>query len=96
MTGDWLNRLKIITQPPETMSEALDRLMNILSSEQKLVIALMSENELAELRLSLGMAIQNAFGLLDSNSKLLAECGVTKATDATNIIITELWRTLQN
>jgi len=80
----------------ETVDEAVERLMTALAGEYKVVLATMQEEELIELRFSLGMAIRNAFGLHEPGSKLLASCGVVDPDDASGVIIRELWRALQS
>jgi len=82
------------TRPPETIDQAVDRLMLILNGEQKTAIAALSESELITLHFSLGMAIRNAFGLHEPNSRLLAACGVPHPDDAAGVIVRELWGTL--
>ena len=83
-----------MTTPPGTVEEAVDLLLDVLASEHKLVIATMSEDKLIDLHFSLGMAIRNAFGLHDPDSKLLASCGVAHPDDASGVIIKELWNKL--
>lgn len=78
-------------QPPETVAEAVDRLMEILSGEEKLMIALMPEDELIDLHFGLGAAIRNAFELHGSNNRLLTDCGVVHPDDAAEVIIQALW-----
>ncbi|WP_431065683.1 DUF6794 domain-containing protein [Methylotuvimicrobium sp.] len=69
--------------------------MAILSGEEKLMIALMPEDDLIDLHFSLGLAIRNAFGLHEPGSKLLASCGTSHPNDASGVIISALWRALQ-
>lgn len=64
MTKSWPELIQSNIQPPETITEAVDRLMEILGGEEKLMIALMPEDELIDLHFGLGSAIRNAFGLL--------------------------------
>ena len=83
-----------MTTQPGTVEEAVDLLLDVLDSEHKIVIATMSEDELINLHFNLGMAIRNAFGLHDPDSKLLASCGVAHPDDASVVIIKELWNKL--
>jgi hypothetical protein len=77
---------------PETVVEAVDRLMVILSNEQKVYLAAMQENDLIDLHFSLGLAIRNAFGLHAPGSKLLASCNkTTHPDDVSGVIIQALW-----
>ena len=80
--------------PPATIGEAVDKLMMVLDDEQKLAIAVMSENDLIDLHFSLGMTIQNAFGLHDADSHLLQVCHVAQPDDASAVIIKKLWSEL--
>jgi hypothetical protein len=82
-------------RPPETVDEAVDRLMAVLEDEHKAVIASLREEDLIDLHFDLGLAIRNAFGLHEPGSKLLASCGVAQPDDAADTIIQVLWRTLQ-
>ncbi len=88
------DQLKTITAPPKTVAEAVNRLLTILSNEQKLLIALMSESELVELRPTLGVAISKAFGLGEDNSHLMLECGTKRPAKAAEIIVKEVWKSL--
>jgi len=81
---------------PETVEEAVGQLLIVLAGEYKVVLATMQEEDLMDLRFSLGMAIQNVFGLDEPGNKLLASCGVTNPDDVSGVIIRELWRELQN
>jgi len=82
------------TQPPETIDQAVERLMLILTGEQKATLAALSEDDLITLHFSLGISIRNAFGLHEPNSPLLAACGVWHPDDASGVIIRELWEKL--
>ena len=80
---------------PETVDEAVERLMTVLDDEEKNEIRSMTEDDLIDLHFSLGMVIRNAFGLHVPWSKLLASCGVAHPDDASDVIISKLWRALQ-
>ncbi|WP_404356998.1 DUF6794 domain-containing protein [Methylotuvimicrobium sp. KM1] len=95
MTKNWTTLLDHSFEPPMIVGEAIERLMEILSGEEKLMIAMMPEDELIDLNFGLGLAIRNAFGLHESGSKLLSSCGATHPVDASGVIILELWRALQ-
>jgi uncharacterized protein DUF6794 len=100
LSKNWPASFELNLQPPETVAEAVDRLMLILDDEQKRVLAAIAEDELIDLHFSLGLAIRNAFGLHEPGSKLLADCGVLHPDDGAGIIVRELWsklwRTLQS
>jgi hypothetical protein len=56
----------------------------------------MQEEDLIDLHFSLGMGIQNAFVFHETGSKLLASWGVVNPDDASRLIISELWRSVQS
>ena len=96
MAKNWTTFLQDNCGLPKTVEEAVEQLLIVLEGEYKVVLATMQEEELIELRFSLGMRIRNAFGLYEPGSKLLASCGVVHPDDASGVIIRELWRALQN
>lgn len=87
----WLtNLISQNSQPPATLNEALDRLLTILDSEDKIKLAGMSESELIDLHLTLGMVIRNVFKLHEPQSLLRISCGTIHPDDASEIIIHSL------
>lgn len=104
MTNNWPTFFQQNIQPPETIAEAVDRLMMILNDEQKIALTVMRESELINLHFSLGMAIRNAFGLHEPGSKLLASCNnashpgilynASHPDDVSGMIINKLWTRL--
>jgi hypothetical protein len=94
LTKNWTDLFQQHAKPPETVDEAVNRLMAILDGEQKVVIAAMREEDLIDLHFGLGMAIRNAFGLHEPGSKLLASCGVVQPDDASEMIVKMLWGNL--
>jgi hypothetical protein len=94
LTKNWSDIFQQNILIPETVSEAVERLMMVLDSEQKATIAAMREEDLFNLHFSLGMAIRNAFGLHEPGSKLLASSGVVHPDDASVVIIQQLWNKL--
>lgn len=95
MTKNWTDLFQQHAKPPESLDEAIERLMSILDDEQKTAIAAMREEDLIDLHFGLGMAIMNAFGLHDPNSKLLASCNCIHPDDASRAIINKLWSRLK-
>ncbi len=101
MFENWTDHFQQNFQQPETVDEAVDRLMMILDGEQKIAIAIMQKEDLIDLHFSLGMAIRNAFGLHEPESKLLASCNNNELyksvhpDDASEVIIQALWRRLR-
>ena len=94
MINNWLDSFDLDMQLPETVAEAVDRLLLVLSEEQKAEIAAMQEDDLIDLHFTLGLAIRNAFGLHDSGSKLLADCGTPHPDDGAGVIIAVLRKKL--
>lgn len=93
----WLTQLiSHNSQPPETLHEAVDRLLTILDNEDKRYLAGLSEAQLVDVHLTLGMAIRNVFKLHEPKSPLLSACGTIHPDDASEIIIRSLWLALQN
>ena len=80
---------------PETVDEAVERLMSVLEDEHKAVLAFVQEEDLIDLHFSLGLAIRNAFDLHVPWSNLLASCAVVHPDDASGLIIQALWRRLR-
>jgi hypothetical protein len=95
LTKNWPTFLQDNSRLPETIDEAVERLMMILEGEHKVALAVMREEDLFNLHFSLGMAIRNAFGLHVPWSKLLSSCGVVHPEDASGVIIQALWRRLR-
>jgi hypothetical protein len=95
--------VKAFADKISTVEEAVEWLMETLSQEEKEEIAALSEEDLIELHLSLGMAIRNEFGLW-RNSALLADCGrvlygqerLPHPDDASMAIIKALWKRLRH
>ncbi len=56
----------------------------------------MHEDDLIDLRFSLSIGIQIAFVLQETGSKLLASCGAVNPDNASGLIISELWRSIQS
>lgn len=91
MTTNWPIFLQDNFKLPETVDEAVDRLMIVLDDEQKIAIATLQEADLINLHFSLSIAIRNAFGLHNADSKLLASCNnATHPDDASGVIVKAL------
>jgi hypothetical protein len=95
LTKNWTPLLEQNFESPATVAEAVDRLILLLRGEEKLMIAMMKEDDLFDLHFSLGLAIRNAFGLHEAGSKLLASCGTPHPDDASSLIIKALWKELK-
>jgi hypothetical protein len=59
---------------PRTVDEAVDRLISVLSDENKQVIRDNTEGNLIDYHFGLGMYIRNQFGLWAGNKALLESC----------------------
>jgi len=67
LTKNWSAIIQQNLETPETVIEAVDRLMIVLDGEQKIAIATMQEEDLIALHFSLGMAIR---GLVEQPPKV--------------------------
>ena len=63
---------------PKTVDEAVAQLIEVLPLKEKVAIAKMNADEVAELNLTIGSYIRNAFGLWSGNVELMWSC--TKAS----------------
>jgi hypothetical protein len=95
LAKNWTTFLQDHSRLPETVDEAVERLMSVLEDEHKAVLAFMQEEDLIDLQFSLGLAIRNAFDLHVPWSKLLASCAVVHPDDASGLIIQALCRRLR-
>jgi hypothetical protein len=88
-------------QKPQSIDEAVERLISQMPLKDKTTVANMSQDELPNLYLTLGGYIMNNFGLLSDNQKLLESClleaggSFQHEEDAVAIIIKALWEKLQ-
>ncbi len=93
---DFTFKLNELISQPKTVNDSVDLLMRILTDEQKNEIAALQEDDLIDLHFGLGLAIRNAFGLHDLDSKLLADCGTKHPDDGAGIVVNELWKRLKH
>ena len=82
--------------PPETLGQAVNRLMDILSDEERMEVRMLQEEDLINLHFGLGTSVRNGFRLHDLNSPLLKSCGEFHPEDASTAIIKALWTKLNN
>jgi hypothetical protein len=80
---------------PRTIREAVDRLLAVLSEEDKAEIRAYQKPELIHHHFGLGAYIRNNFGLWQGNQALLVDCGAASADSASTIIFEALWVRLQ-
>ncbi len=89
------------SRPPQSIDEAVERLISRMPLKDKATVANMSPDELPTLYLSLGDYILNNFGLLSGNQKLIESCRLEAggpfehAKDAVAVIIGALWKKLR-
>ena len=63
MTKNYTDIFQQNIRTPETVADAVNRLLMAMEGEQKVVLAVMQEKDLINLRFSLGKGIRNAFRL---------------------------------
>jgi hypothetical protein len=86
---------------PNTVRQAVDRLLDDLPFKDRVSIANMSESELPALNRSLGEHIIHHYGILTENPALerslrwTARRALNDETDAAGIIVRELWKRLR-
>ena len=83
---------------PTTLDEAVNRVIAVLTDEQKKDIQSMSKDDLIMLHRSVGQWIRNEFGLWHGNFKLVEACGAAVPFDAdgaSGVIIEAVWEELQ-
>ncbi len=86
---------------PDSLEDAVDRLVSDLPLKDKIAIARMEEADLIGLRLSLGEYIRDRFGLWSGNKPLMEACRAVsgkrelRAEDASTLIIAALWKQLR-
>ena len=89
------------SNPPKTVKEAVDRLIDELSLKDRTTISNLAKDELINLHINLGEYIRNEFRLLSGNDDLLSSCRTIAKIDkihedtASTIIIMELWNSLR-
>ena len=81
MDKNWTTFLHNNFRLPETVDEAVERLMTVLEDDAKSEIRSMVKDGLIDLHIPW--------------SKLLASCGVVHPDDASGVIIQALWRRLR-
>jgi len=79
---------KNMVESPKTIDDAVERLLVILTDDEKELIKALPKDDLILLHFSLGEDIRNSFGLNDGNIELL---GHSAADDVAMKIVEELW-----
>ena len=86
---------------PQTVDEAVAKLLSELPLRDRIKIAKMSEPDLTHLHLTLGHYIREKFALWSGNDALMDSCRYMlhkydiQAVDASELIIEELWKKLK-
>lgn len=89
------------SKKPQSIDEAVERLISLMPLKDKTTVANMSQDELPNLYLTLGGYIMNNFGLLSGNPNLLESCRLKAdgsfqhEEDAVAVILKALWKKLQ-
>jgi len=95
---DYLEKLPI---PPKSVKEAVDKLISEMALKDKVIIANMTYNELADLNLNFGAYIRNAFFIWSGNNELMESCKFVSKNKKLNedgasfAIIDALWEGLR-
>lgn len=86
---------------PETIKEAIERLISELTLKDRTTIANMTEEEVMHLKSTLGLFIEQNFGLISGNRALIESCKIESPSivfnedDACEVILRALWQDLQ-
>jgi hypothetical protein len=108
----WLTQAKINETPapgsgrtsyglPQSISEAVSRLLTDMSLKNRAIMANMTEDELTNLNFTLGSYIRNAFGIWSGNERLFEDCRTASGDpalprkEAATVIIGKLWKELR-
>lgn len=80
---------------PTTLPEAVERVAEHLSAEERMKLAALEEHVLTQLNSGLGARIRKLCGLWQGNFKLMASCGARNPEDASLAILQTLWDRLR-
>ncbi len=95
------SRVTSLPPPPQTVEEAVQRLLEEVPLKDRALIANMTASELATVRRSLNAYIQKHFGLWSGNQALMASCRFVAKTDqldtdrAVEVIVYAFWERLR-
>ena len=91
---------------PETINDATERIISIISDKEKKKVRAIPENELQKLRFVLGIYIHNELGLFEGNDALIKACAISEhgdfeslfflddAESASGVILEAIWNRL--
>lgn len=80
---------------PQTLDEAVSRLLNDLDAESIDTLKQMAADDLIMLHFTFAAGIRSAFGLWGSNQKLIDDLGGGHADDMSMVIVEALWERVQ-
>jgi hypothetical protein len=86
---------EIISQWPQTFDQAVDRVIQTLTVEQKEQVRQTPEDQLLGYHENMGRWIRNMFGLWGGNKALIDAMGRQHPDDASTLIIQTVWKRLQ-
>lgn len=87
---------------PQTVEDAVDRLLSDLSLNTEIYLSMMDEDILTYVHLSLGHYIRNSFDSWTGNEALMESCRRVSGNanlhedDASMVIVKELWKRLKS
>jgi hypothetical protein len=89
--------LRIVSLWPQTVGEAVDRILAFLPPKDRDAVKRLTEGNLPCLHFGLGQRIRNEFGLWGGNTELLSSCGseTMHPDHASGVILRALWEKLQ-
>ena len=80
---------------PTTVEAVVRLLQTMVPDNEQTKIAAMSEDDLVNLDLSLGLWIRNSLGFYEGNTQLLRDSGEENPDDASFTIIHAFWQQLR-
>ena len=84
---------------PNTLEEAVERVLSLMSAEDKKKLKNTAEGDLIDLHFSLGMMIRDTCGLWKGNGALIRACCpnafLTHPDVASGVVLEAVWKTLQ-
>jgi hypothetical protein len=80
---------------PGTVEHAVRLLLDLVPPAERDRISLLSESDLPDLHLGLGLWLRNNFGLWAEDSPLKKATGEEHADDASEVVIRAFWGALQ-
>lgn len=81
---------------PTTIKVAVEKLLSVMTPEQRELIRETAYADLIRLHDSLGRWVRNQFGLWRGNKQLMEACGLPHPDDCSMVIIEVCWRRLHS